>query len=209
MVDQDYKKNKVTVCAHLQNIYNSFVVKRGKATHQMNNFFDIEKWLVRMGDKKEVKEAASPTKELRRVNTLAQTFYADEQTERKENLLLTKSNSTAHIPENTRAKNARRAYANFDKDNAVRMFGYRVIFKKGDMANSVPQPDTSQNHKPLSRFVNDIVNELSSNYQPIHRYHTKQRILIAMPDSEDEEEFIEGLVQGSQITSMNNSIDKN
>jgi len=89
------------------------------------------------------------------------------------------------------------------------MFGYRVIFKKDDMVNSVPQPDTSQNHKPLSRFVNDIVNELSANYQPIHRYHTKQRILIAMPDSEDEEEFIEGLVRGSQITSMNNSMDKN
>ena len=30
MVDQDYKKNKVTVYAHLQNIYNSFTVKRGK-----------------------------------------------------------------------------------------------------------------------------------------------------------------------------------
>ena len=44
MVDQDYKKNKVTVCAHLQNIYNSFCVKRGKPTYQMNNYFDIEKW---------------------------------------------------------------------------------------------------------------------------------------------------------------------
>lgn len=78
MVDQDYKKNKVTVCAHLQNIFNTFVVKRGKATYQMNNYFDIEKWLMKMGDRKEVKDAGSPQKELRRNNTLATTFYADE-----------------------------------------------------------------------------------------------------------------------------------
>ena len=43
-VDQDYKKNKVTVCAHLQNIYNSYCVKRGKATPGINNYFDIDKW---------------------------------------------------------------------------------------------------------------------------------------------------------------------
>jgi hypothetical protein len=32
MVDQDYKRNKVTVCAHLQNIYNSWCLKRGRPT---------------------------------------------------------------------------------------------------------------------------------------------------------------------------------
>lgn len=95
-----------------------------------------------MGERKEVKDAGSPQKELRRNNTLATTFYADEQPDRKENFLLTKSNSTAHIPENSRAKNTKRAYANFDKDNAVRMFGYRVIFKKADMHINVPCPDT-------------------------------------------------------------------
>ena len=48
MVDQDYKKNKVTGCGHLQNIYNSFCVQRGKPTYQMNNYFDIDKWNAKM-----------------------------------------------------------------------------------------------------------------------------------------------------------------
>lgn len=48
MVDQDYKKNKVTVCAHLQNIYNSYCTKRGKPSHQMSNYFDIDKWINKM-----------------------------------------------------------------------------------------------------------------------------------------------------------------
>ena len=57
MVDQDYKKNKVTVCAHLQNMFNSFNVKRGKAQTTVNNYFDIDKWLTRLGQqKKDVKE---------------------------------------------------------------------------------------------------------------------------------------------------------
>ena len=34
LVDQDYKRNKVTVCAHLQNIFNSFTVRKGRATPQ-------------------------------------------------------------------------------------------------------------------------------------------------------------------------------
>ena len=32
------------------------------------------------------------------------------------NILLTKSMSTAHIPDNCRAKNSKRVYANFDKE---------------------------------------------------------------------------------------------
>ena len=130
MVDQDYKKNKVTVCAHLQNIYNHFTVKRGKALPHQNNYFDIDKWQCRMGAvKKEVKDANSPSKELRRINTLATPFNQHEEAPAgKDNFLLSKSNSTAHIPECSRAKNVRRAYANFDKDLAVKMFGYRVVF---------------------------------------------------------------------------------
>lgn len=133
MVDQDYKKNKVTVCAHLQNIYNSFVLKRGKATYQMNNFFDIEKWANKMeGGAKNDKTSStqSPTKELRRVNTLAGMLNSsDDQIRERENYLLTKSNSTAHIPDNIRtSRNAKRAYGNFDKDTAAKMFGYRVLF---------------------------------------------------------------------------------
>ena len=86
---------------------------------------------------------------------------SDGQDRLKENYLLTKSNSTAHIPENARAKNTKRAYANFDKDLAVKMFGYRVDFKKKNMAIKAPDPDVPQSHKPLQRFVNDIISELS------------------------------------------------
>ena len=32
LIDLDYKRNKVTVCAHLSNIFNSFVVKKGRPT---------------------------------------------------------------------------------------------------------------------------------------------------------------------------------
>ena len=127
MVDQDYKKNKVTVCAHLQNIFNSFQSKRGKQPH-LNNFFDIEKWLIRMGEKSLTKESNSPSKEMRRTNTLAQPLNFEEEPQKRDNFLLAKSNSTAHIPESSRNKQTKRAYANFDKELAVKMFGYRVVF---------------------------------------------------------------------------------
>lgn len=127
---------------------------------------------------------------MRRNNTLAQPFLnQEEDSARKENFLLTKSNSTAHIPENSRNKNAKRFYANYDKDLAVKMFGYRVVFQKALMQkNDIPEPSASQAHKPLQRYVNEIMSELTANYQPIHRYHTKQRILIPLPDSDEEEE---------------------
>ena len=34
LIDADYKRNKVTVCAHLSNIFNSYVVKRGRPIPQ-------------------------------------------------------------------------------------------------------------------------------------------------------------------------------
>ena len=145
MVDQDYKKNKVIVCAHLQNIYNSFCVKRGRAQITQNNYFDIEKWLQKMQIvSKEVSESGSPFKELRRTNTLATPFHqAEEVSDRKESYLLSKSNSTTHIPESSRAKNVRRVYAIFDKDIAANMFGYRIVFEEDDIVPSVPDPATS------------------------------------------------------------------
>ena len=190
MVDQDYKKNKVTVCAHIQNIYNMFCVKRGKATYQMNNYFDIDKWNNKVNNS--AKDNSSPSKELRRVNTLASMgLNLDDAPREKENYLLSKSNSTAHIPENIRNKMSKRAYANFDKDLAVKMFGYRVVFKKKRMLIDAPEPSVPQTHKPLQKYVNDIMSELNLSYMPIHRYGTKQRILIPLPDSEDEEEYME------------------
>jgi len=66
---------------------------------------------------------------LRRNATLTQPFLnQEEEAAKKENFLLTKTNSTAHIPESTRNKNAKRFYANYDKELAVKMFGYRVVF---------------------------------------------------------------------------------
>ena len=82
----------------------------------------------------------------------------DEPVKEKENHLLSKSNSTAHIPDTSKSKHAKRAYANFDKDLAIKMFGYRVKFKRKLMQIKVPDPKTCQNHKPLKRFVADIVN---------------------------------------------------
>ena len=67
MVDQDYKKNKVTVCAHLQNIFTTYCVRRGKATHQMNNYFDIDKWMNKItGNTDKANKDGSPGKELKR-----------------------------------------------------------------------------------------------------------------------------------------------
>ena len=86
-------------------------------------------------------------KELRRVNTLAGMLNNSTDEERvKENYLLSKSPSTAHIPENLRTnpKNAKRAYGNFDKDLAEKMFGYRVIFHKKNMKDGAPDPHMSQ-----------------------------------------------------------------
>jgi len=48
-VDADYKRNKVTVCANLSNIYNTFIVRHGRPGPNVNNFFDIEKWLAKFG----------------------------------------------------------------------------------------------------------------------------------------------------------------
>ena len=45
ILDQDYKKNKMTVCAHLTNLYNSFQIQHGNQIGLKDvNFFDIEKW---------------------------------------------------------------------------------------------------------------------------------------------------------------------
>ena len=153
----------------------------------MNNFFDIEKWQNKVNPSKDGEK--SPTKELKRVNTLATMMLNTdgEAPAEKDRYLLSKTYSTAHIPENSRSKNTRRIYANFDKDLAAKMFGYRVIFKKRAMEVPPSDPATAQTHKPVKKYVEDILSELASNYQPMHRYHTKQRILVPLPDSEDEE----------------------
>ena len=53
LLDKDYTKNKITICANLSNLYNSFTSRVYKASgsiqdrsypQQLNNFFDFEKW---------------------------------------------------------------------------------------------------------------------------------------------------------------------
>ena len=92
------------------------------------------------------------------------------------NSLLTKTYSTEHIPLHNRNKEARRAYANFDKEVAHQMFGYRVDFSKEKMRIPAQDPCESQSHKPLVRFVAEVVADLGSSYVSM-KYATKQRIL--------------------------------
>ena len=64
----------------------------------------------------------------------------------------------------------------------------------------VPAPDSSQNHKPIHRYVNDIIGELSQGYLPINRYHTKQRILIPIhEDSEEEKDNAESKIDAAAL----------
>jgi len=77
-------------------------------------------------------------------------------------------------------------YAIFDKDIASKMFGYRVLFTRKKMGKKVSEPYVPQTNKPLTKYVNDIIGELTSTYIQIPRYHSKQRILIPIMDSDDE-----------------------
>ena len=69
-VDADYKRNKVTVCANLSNIYNTFIVRNGRPGNNVNNFFDIEKWLNKFGNECE-EEKHMAERDLKRINTQA------------------------------------------------------------------------------------------------------------------------------------------
>ena len=81
------------MCAHLQNIYNSFVVKRGRPTLQINNFFDIDKMNNKYAAR--VNAENSPTKDPKRGDASKGANNAPDEPERKiENYLLTKSSST-------------------------------------------------------------------------------------------------------------------
>ena len=70
------------------------------------------------------------------------------------------------------------------------MFGYRINYSKKKMKVKAPEPDTSQAHKPLVKFVSDIVGLLTRDYPQIPKYHSKQRILVPVNDSDSEEEEV-------------------
>ena len=83
------------------------------------------------GVKKESKDSLSPTKDNKRGNLMSSNpFGCDDTPKEKENFLLTKSNSTTHIPDSSKSKNSKRVYYNFDKEQAIKMFGYRVSFQR-------------------------------------------------------------------------------
>ena len=52
------------------------------------------------------------------------------------------------------------------------MFGYRVDFKKEKMRIPAQDPFESQSHKPLVRFVAEVVADLGSGYVAM-KYATK------------------------------------
>lgn len=52
MVQEDYTKNKVWVCAYISNLFNTYQVSKlfrkadmCKTGQSLNNFFDYDKWL--------------------------------------------------------------------------------------------------------------------------------------------------------------------
>jgi hypothetical protein len=169
LIDEDYKVNKITVCAHLLNIYNSFVVSQGR--NSTINYFDIDKWNTYQTSLTNKKWKTGKPKAPPLPRDISLTF--DVQMDRApQNCLLTKTHSTKHLPLNNKHKDARRAYANFDKELASRMFGYRVDFNRQRVKSPDQEPTASQRHKPLTKYVADVVAELGAGYVSM-KYATK------------------------------------
>lgn len=76
-VDSDYKKNKVTVCANLSNIYNTFIVRNGRPGPNVNNFFDIDKWLAKFEKLNDASVGQAGERDLKRMNTMGNFFNED------------------------------------------------------------------------------------------------------------------------------------
>ena len=96
----------------------------------------------------------------------------DQQVKNGYNNLLSKTPSTVHIPHLQKAKNTRRMYACFDSEKAIRMFGYRVQFNRQNMYEDKPDPNACKMHKPIHKFAQDILQELTKGYEQIPKYHT-------------------------------------
>lgn len=74
-------------------------------------------------------------------------------------------------------KPVKRVYLNFDKDLAHRMFGYRVRFSEENMlfndSKGMPEPYTSQTHKPVYFYAKDRVAPLLARYPRMQGFHSK------------------------------------
>jgi hypothetical protein len=92
--------------------------------------------------------------------------------DQKNSSVLSKSNSTVHIPNQIKQKTSKRIYGCFDTNIAQRMFGFRVNFNMDLMSEGCPLPSSCQAHKPIHKFANEIVAELNKNYEVIPKYFT-------------------------------------
>ncbi len=60
------------------------------------------------------------------------------------------------------------------------------------MFEDKPEADACQMHKPIHKFAQDILQELTKGYEQIPKYHTLQKIIIpvhseSQTDAEDNE----------------------
>ena len=92
------------VSAHLSNLYNSYVSAHGKSTP---NFFDLDRWLKSQLERKNTRILTTPSLKSSSPNLHAPLDLLTQ-------CLLTKTDSTRHIPTSVRSKDAKRAYANFN-----------------------------------------------------------------------------------------------
>jgi len=88
----------------------------------------------------------------------------------------------------------KKAYINFDKDIAHKMFGYRVRFVEENMQMYVktgtPSPLASQSHKPVHFYQKDRMKAILDRYHKFEGYHSKQTIVRVL-DSDNEEDAVE------------------
>lgn len=180
LVAEDFTRNRITVCAHLSNIFNSFSTQyyrdgRMRPPHNMNNFFDQERWQLKYDPVAQEQEGLRKQKtttnsRLQRIGSSViegDTMYnlgSQGSLIHSGPLLMTKSHSTSHVPQQQKAKTSKRIYACFDTNIAQRMFGYRVNFSEGQMQIGIPDPNEDQSHKPIAKFAAEIVAELDRNY---------------------------------------------
>ena len=123
LVQEDYTRNKILVCANLSNLWHSYQTSKLFNPHTMqmratsrhlDNYFNLDKWNL-LNDTSPADDCA--------------TDLAPERESPQKNIL-TKSQSTAHIHSLQKTKTTRRVYGCFDTDTAIRMFGYRINFRR-------------------------------------------------------------------------------
>ena len=88
----------------------------------------------------------------------------------------------------------KKVYINFDRDNANKMFGYRVRFDKPQMKSymqeGIPSCKASQEHKPIHFLTYDLIKTVTDRYSTIENYSLKQTIVRVL-DSDNEEDISE------------------